>query len=63
VDAAMPLRVLGYVLEISRSHHQQHGLPLPPVLPFVLHQGPERWTASSCFEQLFELPDNLAADL
>lgn len=36
---------------------------LPPVLPFVFHQGPETWNISAAFEDLFELPDELAADL
>jgi len=40
-----------------------HGLPLPPVLSFVLHQGPEAWNVSTAFEDLFELPDDIAADL
>ncbi len=57
VDAEMPLRVLGYVLEILLAHQKTHGLPLPPVLPFVLHQGPDRWTVSPCFEDMFELSD------
>lgn len=63
VDAEMPLRVLGYVLEIVLAHHKRLGLPLPPVLAFVLHQGPERWTVSPCFEDLFELSDAQAAAL
>lgn len=40
-DPAMPLRLLGYVTEIYTKHHKSHGFPLPPVLPFVFHQGPE----------------------
>jgi predicted transposase/invertase (TIGR01784 family) len=35
VDPSMPLRMLGYVFEILLQHHKEHGLPLPPVLPFV----------------------------
>jgi predicted transposase YdaD len=60
VDPAMPLRLLGYMLEILQAQHEQRGLPLSPVLPFVLHQGPDRWTVSPCFEELFELPEELA---
>ena len=63
VDPTMPLRVLGYVLEILQTYHKQNGLPLPPVLPFVLHQGPERWTVSPEFSDLFDLPTDLAAAL
>ena len=62
-DSVMPLRLLGYVTEIFTRHHKTHGLPLPAVLPFVLHQGPEPWNVSTCFEELFELPDKIAADL
>jgi predicted transposase YdaD len=60
VDPTMPLRVLSYVLEILQSHHQRHGPPLPPVLPFILHQGPDEWTVSPCFEEMFELPAEAA---
>ena len=63
VDSAMPLRLLGYVVEILIQHHKSHGLPLPPVLPIVLHQGPDIWNVSTAFEDLFDLPDELAADL
>lgn len=63
VDPEMPLRVLSYVLEILLAHQKTEDLPLPPVLPFVLHQGPERWTVSPCFEDLFELSETQAAML
>ena len=63
VDPSMPLRMLGYVFEILLQHHKEHGLPLPPVLPFVFHQGPDRWNVSTAFEDLFEFPDELAEDL
>lgn len=59
VDALMPLRLLCYVTEVLRHHADEHGLPLPPVLPFVLHQGPDRWTVSTQFRDLFELPKDL----
>ena len=62
-DPAMPLRLLGYVTEIFLQHQKAHGLPLPPVLPFVFHQGPESWSISTAFEDLFALPAELAADL
>jgi predicted transposase/invertase (TIGR01784 family) len=63
VDPSMPLRMLGYVAEILFKHYKEHGLPLPPVLPFVFHQGPDRWNVSTAFEDLFKFPDDLAADL
>lgn len=62
-DPSMPLRLLGYLAEILIQHHKSEGLPLPPILPFVFHQGPETWSVSTAFEDLFALPDGLAADL
>ena len=59
VDVLMPLRLLCYVTEVLRHHAEEHGLPLPPVLPFVLHQGPDRWTVSTQFRDLFNLPKDL----
>jgi hypothetical protein len=35
----------------------------PVMIPFVLHQGPDRWTVSTCFEDLFKLPEELKAEL
>ena len=63
VDPALRLRLLGYVLEVLVRHHEEHGLPLPPVLPFVFHQGPDAWNVSAAFEDLFELPADLAETL
>lgn len=63
VDPAMPLRLLGYISEILTQQHKSHGMPLPPVLPFVLHQGPDHWNVSTAFEDLFALPDQLVAEL
>jgi predicted transposase/invertase (TIGR01784 family) len=62
-DPAMPLRLLGYVMEILTQHHRAHGFPLPPVLPLVLHQGPDAWHVSTAFEDLFELPEDIAPAL
>jgi hypothetical protein len=59
----MPLRLLAYMLEILLQHQQDKGLPLPPVLPFVFHQGPDAWNVSTAFEDLFSLPEEAAADL
>jgi hypothetical protein len=59
----MPLRLLGYVMEILTQHHKSHGFPLPPVLPLVLHQGPLAWNVSTTFQDLFELPDEIAPAL
>jgi len=59
----MPLRLLGYVVEILTQHHRSNGFPLPPVLPLVLHQGPATWNVSTAFEDLFELPEEIAQAL
>ncbi len=63
VDEAMPLRLLVTVAEILLSHHKKHGLPLAPVIPFVLHQGPERWSVSTQFSDLLELPPGAGPEL
>lgn len=62
-DAAMPLRLLSYMLEFWKRHFGNDGLPLPPVLPFVLHQGPEEWKVSTQFEDLIHLPGELGTVL
>ena len=54
VDEAMPLRLLRYMVEIWEAWRNQNGLPLPPILPFVLHQGPGKWTVSTEFSSLFD---------
>lgn len=59
VDPLMPLRFLSYITEVLRQHAETHGLPLPPLLPFVLHQGPDRWTVSTQFHDMFGLPPDL----
>ncbi len=56
VDPAMPLRMLYYMSEILNKHLEEHGLPLPPILPFVFYQGTLRWNTSPAFEELFNLP-------
>lgn len=63
VDPLLRLRLLGYMLEIMRSQVEIHGLPAPPVLAFVLHQGPDTWTVSEEFGDLFDLKGSLAEAL
>ena len=62
-DPSMPLRLMAYLTEILIQHQKSQGLPLPPVIPFVFHQGPDAWNVSTSFEDLFELPEDVAADL
>ncbi len=57
VDKSMPVRLLGYQYEILQDHFEKHGSPLPPVVCYVLHQGPEEWTVTQRFEDLFEIPE------
>jgi hypothetical protein len=44
--------LLGYIGEILTQQHKLPGLPLAPVLSFVLHQSPEHWNISTAFEDL-----------
>ena len=59
VDPLMPLRLLGYIVEILREHEKSRGLPLPVVLPLLIHQGPDRWTVPAQFNEMFDLPADL----
>lgn len=62
-DPAMPLRMLYYLSEILNRHLEEYGLPLPPVLPYVFHQGTLRLNTSPAFEDLFDLPVELTETL
>ena len=46
------LQLLGYVKEIWDLHLKQVGLPLPPVIPFVLYHGKEGWHVSESMSGL-----------
>ena len=61
VDASMPLRLLAYMVEIWRTCDPSQ--PLPPVLPFVLHQGPKTWHVSRQFIDMFKLSPSVLQDL
>lgn len=63
VNRIMPLRMLGYLSEIWLNHLESGSLPLPPILPLVLHQGPEPWHVSTNFADLIACPDGLEAEL
>ena len=60
VDDSMPLRLLGYILEIWQRRYQQYPkAKLPPIIPFLLHQGPEKWSVSTEFVDMIEFPESL----
>ena len=63
VDPLMPLRMLSYVVRILLQHAEQTqgALPLPAVVPLVLHHSATGWTASTRLEALFD-PDLLATE-
>lgn len=59
VDALMPFRLLKYVVRILDQHIAVSGgrakaLPLPAVIPVVLHHSTTGWTASTSMEDLFD---------
>jgi predicted transposase/invertase (TIGR01784 family) len=56
VDLDMPLRLMEYHHELLLKHREKSGYPLPLVLPFVLHQGPGKWTVSEAFHDQFDWP-------
>jgi predicted transposase/invertase (TIGR01784 family) len=62
-DPAMALRLWGYQLLKLHRHVKHHGLPLPPIISFVLNQGPEKWNVAQTLEELFQLPPELEAAL
>jgi hypothetical protein len=58
-DKLMPLRLLRYVVRILERHVQDAAtpslaLPLPVVIPVVLHHSETGWTAARSLEQLFD---------
>jgi predicted transposase/invertase (TIGR01784 family) len=64
VDGLMPFRILKYVVRILDRHIADHGaargvLPLPVVIPVVLHHSATGWTAPTRMEALFD-PELLA---
>lgn len=55
VDEAMPLRFVGYLLQIWwRAYRAAPGSPLPVIVPVVLSHAPSGWTAARALEDLFE---------
>ncbi len=62
VDPLMPLRALGYLHGAITRPGKKLRPPLPPVICIVIHQGPDTWTASTAFEDLFDLTDEQKPD-
>ncbi len=61
----MPLRMLGYLTEMWFAHTDQSkpSLPLPAIIPFVIHQGPARWNVPTEFCDLVAVPTSLGSSL
>jgi len=58
-DKLIPLRLLSYVVRILMRHVDEakasgDTLPLPVVIPVVLHHGDARWSTASRIEELFD---------
>lgn len=62
-DPDMPLRLLGYMVQIWLDHRRSHPRGrLPAIVPVVMHQGRRRWNAPTELLDLFDLdPDTAAA--
>lgn len=62
----MLLRHMIYLLlfyqDLIKSKRIQPGEPLPPVLPVLLYNGPQRWTAPTAMEQLMATVPPLLAE-
>jgi predicted transposase YdaD len=54
-DPGARLQLLRYVVRVLTQSYEQNNrqLPLPPVLPLLAHQGPQGWTISCEFADLF----------
>jgi len=65
-DPGARLQLLRYVVRVLVQWYEQNNrqLPLPPVLPLLTHQGPEGWSVSCEFTDLFgSVPDVLRSYL
>jgi hypothetical protein len=61
-DPAARLQLLRYVVRVLTQCYERNKqpLPLPTVFPLLVHQGPENWTCSSEFVDLFGMvPESL----
>ena len=54
-DPAVRLQLLRYIVRVLVTWYEQHDkrLPLPPVMPLLVHQGPGDWKISCEFVDLF----------
>ncbi len=54
-DPAARLQLLRYVVRILTDWYDQNDkqLPLPPLLPLLANQGPDKWKISCEFADLF----------
>jgi predicted transposase/invertase (TIGR01784 family) len=54
-DPGARLQLLRYVVRVLTQWYERNNkqLPLPPVLPLLVHQGPKGWSASCEFAELF----------
>jgi hypothetical protein len=57
VDPLMPLRLLAYMVRIWKRHVTEHGssaLPLPVIIPVVLHHSDTGWPRDTAFHSLLD---------
>lgn len=56
VEPLMPQRLLGYISRVLEHHVEKKGgkMPLPVVLPVVLHHSESGWTRKTDFHSLFD---------
>ena len=53
-DAAMPLRLLGYLVQIWEREHREHSsTPLPFIISIVFSHAPDGWTTPRSLDELF----------
>ena len=64
VDTLMPLRLLGYLVRVLERHAREAdvALPLPVIIPVVLHHSSTGWTAPTSLLPLFDV-DALGPDV
>lgn len=60
-DPEMPWRMLRYQVQIWERHGRETGtaVPLPPIVPIVIHHGERGWTTATRFHDLIDGLDEL----